>query len=568
MYTKLKALVAVSAASISFDKAFSYLIPESLAEKAVPGVRVLIPFGKGNRKRVGLILRVEKLEEHEKKLKPIISAADNFPVLNDEMLDMVDWLRENTFCTYFDAVRTILPSGMNINIKENYTLNQNCIDISLTDKENKVLDFLRENIDTNNAAEEVKAQGNGLILESLISKGILQYELTGKQNVGDSSIKMLELTESYKKSPESFKLTVKQKMLADILTDHDEISVKEACYLCGVGTSVEKKLVEKGLFAKHSFRDIKHRSKAMEDCIQHAKAAAATEYTVLITGESGTGKELIAQAIHNDSQRKNRPFVGVNCAAIPENLLESELFGYVGGAFTGADKNGKIGYFEMAKGGTLFLDEISELPLLLQGKLLEVLQDGTFYRVGGVKKISTDVRLIVATNRNLEQMVKEGKFREDLYYRISVFPIKLPPLRDRIADLYSIIEDTLPLIYSRLEVEPMILTDDALQKMKQYRWPGNIRELENVLEKAAVISEGNFIHAEDIKLDNSIAGSPIAKSLKEKMKLYEKELIQTAFEQFSGNRRLVAEYLGISKTNLFEKVHQYGIDEKPEERNV
>lgn len=231
-------------------------------------------------------------------------------------------------------------------------------------------------------------------------------------------------------------------------------------------------------------------------------------------------------------------------------------------------KGGEIGYFEMAKGGTLFLDEISELPLLLQGKLLEVLQDGTFYRVGGVKKISTDVRLIVATNRNLEQMVKEGKFREDLYYRISVFPIKLPPLRDRIADLYSIIEDTLPLIYSRLEVEPMILTDDALQKMKQYRWPGNIRELENVLEKAAVISEGNFIHAEDIKLDNSIAGSPIAKSLKEKMKLYEKELIQTAFEQFSGNRRLVAEYLGISKTNLFEKVHQYGIDEKPEERNV
>ena len=152
--------------------------------------------------------------------------------------------------------------------------------------------------------------------------------------------------------------------------------------------------------------------------------------------------------------------------------------------------------------------------------------------------------------------------------RIIVFPIKLPPLRDRIADLYSIIEDTLPLIYSRLEVEPMILTDDALQKMKQYRWPGNIRELENVLEKAAVISEGNFIHAQDIKLDNSIAGSPIAKSLKEKMKLYEKELIQTAFEQFSGNRRLVAEYLGISKTNLFEKVHQYGIDEKPEERNV
>ena len=293
MYTKLKALVAVSAASISFDKAFSYLIPESLAEKAVPGVRVLIPFGKGNRKRVGLILRVEKLEEHEKKLKPIISAADNFPVLNDEMLDMVDWLRENTFCTYFDAVRTILPSGMNINIKENYTLNQNCIDISLTDKENKVLDFLRENIDTNNAAEEVKAQGNGLILESLISKGILQYELTGKQNVGDSSIKMLELTESYKKSPESFKLTVKQKMLADILTDHDEISVKEACYLCGVGTSVEKKLVEKGAAREYDYEVFRTVNIGMND--------SRSINAIVLTDEQQKVFERVSQQMHTSN---------------------------------------------------------------------------------------------------------------------------------------------------------------------------------------------------------------------------------------------------------------------------
>ena len=293
MYTKLKTLVAVSAASISFDKAFSYLIPESLAEKAVPGVRVLIPFGKGNRKRVGLILRVEKLEEHEKKLKPIISAADNFPVLNDEMLHMVDWLRENTFCTYFDAVRTILPSGMNINIKENYTLNQNCIDISLTDKENKVLDFLRENIDTNNAAEEVKAQGNGLILESLISKGILQYELTGKQNVGDSSIKMLELTESYKKSPESFKLTVKQKMLADILTDHDEISVKEACYLCGVGTSVEKKLVEKGAAREYDYEVFRTVNIGMND--------SRSINAIVLTDEQQKVFERVSQQMHTSN---------------------------------------------------------------------------------------------------------------------------------------------------------------------------------------------------------------------------------------------------------------------------
>ena len=290
--------------------------------------------------------------------------------------------------------------------------------------------------------------------------------------------------------------------------------------------------------------------------------------TIVLTGESGTGKTFLAKEIHKNSRRSEGPFINVNCAAIAYNLIESELFGYEDGAFTGAKKGGKVGYFELAKGGTLFLDEISELPLLLQGKLLEVLQEGTFYRVGGVKKIVTDVRLIVATNRNLERMVKEGQFREDLYYRISVFPIKLPPLRERIEDLYSIIEDTLPSICERLEIDPLMLTDEALQKMKQYQWPGNIRELENVLEKAAVISEGNFIRAEDVILDNNVAGNQISKNLKEKMRSYEKELIQAAFVQFAGNRKAVAEYLGISKTNLFEKVHQYGIDENPEEKKI
>ena len=252
MYTKLKALVAVSAASISFDKAFSYLIPESLAEKAVP---------------------------HEKKLKAIISAADNFPVLNDEMLDMVDWLRENTFCTYFDAVRTILPSGMNINIREHYSLNNNCTDINLTD--------------TDQAAEEIKAHGNGLVLESLISKGILKYELTGKQNVGDSSIKMLELTESYKKSPESFKLTVKQQMLADILTDHDEISVKEACYLCGVGTSVEKKLVEKGAAREYDYEVFRTVNIGMND--------SRSINAIVLTDEQQKVFERVSQQMHTSN---------------------------------------------------------------------------------------------------------------------------------------------------------------------------------------------------------------------------------------------------------------------------
>lgn len=308
--------------------------------------------------------------------------------------------------------------------------------------------------------------------------------------------------------------------------------------------------------------------KNIEEINRNLEKVCRKNVTIVLTGESGTGKTFLAKEIHKNSRRADGPFVNVNCAAIAYNLIESELFGYEDGAFTGAKKGGKVGYFELAKGGTLFLDEISELPLLLQGKLLEVLQEGTFYRVGGVKKIRTDVRLIVATNRNLERMVKEGQFREDLYYRISVFPIKLPPLRERIEDMYSIIEDTLPGICQRLEIEPLMLTDGALQKMKQYNWPGNIRELENVLEKAAVVSEGSFICAEDVNLENSVAGNQIARNLKEKLRGYEKELIQAAFEQFSGNRKLVAEYLGISKTNLFEKVHQYGIDEHPEEKKI
>lgn len=249
-----------------------------------------------------------------------------------------------------------------------------------------------------------------------------------------------------------------------VLKDETEITAMER--------SLNKKLVEKGLFAKHSFRDIKHRSKAMEDCIQHAKAAAATEYTVLIIGESGTGKELIAQAIHNDSQRKNRPFVGVNCAAIPKNLLESELFGYVGGAFTGADKNGKIGYFERANHGTIFLDEIGDVSPAMQAKLLRVIQERQIIRVGSDRVIDLDVRIIAATNKNLLEAVEKERFREDLYYRLNVLQIKMPPLRARKEDIAVLLEYFLKDDYDRLSKEEK-------EYLKKYQWPGNIRELEN-----------------------------------------------------------------------------------------
>lgn len=281
--------------------------------------------------------------------------------------------------------------------------------------------------------------------------------------------------------------------------------------------------------------------------------------TIVLTGESGTGKTYFANQIHKNSRRKDKPFVSVNCAAIAANLIESELFGYEDGAFTGAKKGGKQGYFEMANEGTLFLDEISELPLLLQGKLLEVLQEGTFYRVGGTKKIAVDIRLIVATNKNLEKMVRDGLFREDLYYRINVFPIHLPPLRERTDDMYSIIEDTLPGICRRLDMEVPVIQQGALDLIRGYSWPGNIRELENILEKAAVMSEDNMITKDDIVINNSISGG-VARTLKDRLADYEKTAIAEAYEKFGGNRKQMAEYLGMSKTNLFEKIHKYGLE--------
>ena len=249
-----------------------------------------------------------------------------------------------------------------------------------------------------------------------------------------------------------------------VLKDENEITEMER--------SLNKKLVERGLFAKYSFRDIKHRSAVMEECIKQAKVAAKTEYTVLITGESGTGKELLAQAIHNDSQRKSLPFVSVNCAAIPENLLESELFGYVGGAFTGADKNGKIGYFERANHGTIFLDEIGDVSPAMQAKLLRVIQERQIMRVGSDRVVDLDVRIIAATNKNLRDAVEKKQFREDLYYRLDVLQIKAPALRERKDDISVLMEYFLQDDFRKLSQEEK-------QRLKKYKWPGNIRELEN-----------------------------------------------------------------------------------------
>lgn len=246
-------------------------------------------------------------------------------------------------------------------------------------------------------------------------------------------------------------------------------------YIKQLEQNLSRQLKKTGLIARYTFEDIIFQSEKMRKCIEMAKKISDTDLTILITGESGTGKELMAQSIHNESGRENHPFVAINCAALPETLLESELFGYEGGAFTGARKDGKLGVFEQAHLGTIFLDEIGDMPLPLQARLLRVLQEKQIMRIGSDKVVDVDVRIITATNRDLKQMVEAGKFREDLYYRIKVLPLRLPPLRERREDILLIFE-------TFLEKDYQELTDEMKTHLKRYGWPGNIREMKNVAD--------------------------------------------------------------------------------------
>jgi len=241
--------------------------------------------------------------------------------------------------------------------------------------------------------------------------------------------------------------------------------------------------------ADHAFRDIVGSSAALRDTLRQVQVVAATDATVLLLGETGTGKELLARAIHDRSERRERTFMKINCAAIPSGLLESELFGHERGAFTNAVAQ-KIGRFELANGGTLFLDEVGELPLELQPKLLRVLQELEFERLGGTRTIKVDVRVVAATNRDLAQMVSERRFRDDLYYRVNVFPIQVPPLRERLEDIDVLVHHFVGRFAVRMKRSIERIPAAAMEAMRRYSWPGNVRELENLIERAIILSRG------------------------------------------------------------------------------
>ena len=315
---------------------------------------------------------------------------------------------------------------------------------------------------------------------------------------------------------------------------------------------------------KYTFENIIGKSKAMRDIFQKIQRIAPFKSTILITGESGTGKEMISRAIYQNSPHYHRTFVAVNCGAIPEMLLESELFGHVKGSFTGAIRT-KKGLFEEADGGTIFLDEISELPLNLQVKLLRVLQDHKIRRVGDTTEISIDVRVIAATSRDLYRDVREGKFREDLFYRLNIIPISLPPLRERTDDIPLLINHFLRKFAP--EREGIEVAPEAMQQLVRYRWPGNVRELENIIERAVVLSDSMTITPQVLPLELQHVGDDfhvhlpedclsIKRTLKTLVPAVEQELIRRALKQTSNNRTRAARLLEISHRSLLYKLKE------------
>ena len=331
----------------------------------------------------------------------------------------------------------------------------------------------------------------------------------------------------------------------------------------------ENIFLKQNLKAKYRFQNIIGDSKEMEEIFHFVEKIANTDSTILIFGESGTGKELVARAIHFNSDRRNKPLISVNCGAIPEDLLESEMFGHEKGAFTGAIKT-RIGRFEMANEGTIFLDEISDMSPSLQAKLLRVLQEHEFERVGGIKTIKVDIRVITATNQDLEKAVEQGRFREDLFYRLNVIPIKLPPLRERKSDIPLLVSHFISRFNQEKNCTVKGLSRECLEYFMKYPWPGNVRELENMLERLVILKGDGTIEVSDLPekvVDAEVEPFPIiipnsGISFDMAVSEFEKRLILQALEKTNWVKNRAAKLLHLNRTTLVEKMKRINLNKE------
>jgi DNA-binding NtrC family response regulator len=355
-------------------------------------------------------------------------------------------------------------------------------------------------------------------------------------------------------------------ILKPIDTDHLSLLIERS--MTNQRLLAENLLLKDALSHKLDMPNIIGKSGKMVEVAQNIQKVAQAKTSVLLLGESGTGKELFARAIRDLSPRKDNAFVAINCAAIPRELLESELFGHEKGAFTGAAGR-KMGKFELANKGTIFLDEIGEMDITLQSKVLRALQEGEIDRVGGTNPIRVDVRIIAASNRDLEAEVKEKTFREDLYYRLSVFPVTIPPLRERKEDIPALAEHFLSKFSAEMNVACREISQEAMDVLQQYTWKGNVRELENVIERAMILCEGTNIAPQDLRL--SLAGSSggslddiavdgtLEETAKAALRIAESRRIRKALDDTHGNKTKAAEILSVSYKTLLTKIKDYGI---------
>lgn len=413
------------------------------------------------------------------------------------------------------------------------------------------------------ALEKIKTKEYDVILSDIRMPKMSGMELLKavRENSPQSKIMLMTAYGTIENAVEAMKLGAFDYVTKPFSADDIELKIKRAVEFKKL--EWENRLLRSEVTGKYRFENIIGKSPQIRKVFEVVDSVADSRSSILITGESGTGKELVARAIHYNSPRKNQPFVPVNCAVLPENLMESELFGHEKGAFTGAIKQTR-GKFELAHGGTLLLDEISEIPPSLQAKLLRVLQEREFERVGSAETIQVDVRIISTSNQNLPELIQKGKFREDLYFRLNVIPINIAPLRERKEDIIPLAEYFLDRYNKENDRDIKGISEKVFQMFMEYHWPGNVRELENYIERAVVISREKMLSPEDFppellfKIDVSSRELKVGQTIDD----VEKTLILRTLQACAGNKTKAARTLGISVRTLRNKLKEYGLSKE------